>query len=184
AQQLGVAFNRARPHPLLPAAGRAGGEPQLDPLAKCDLVGDNVCTVVAALEQPAEFLAGVRQRAAKRLADALASDAVAQAPGIVPALIDATVTAIASFRHLALPNNKPRFARLAETHNIPTPARAPTPDDPLIPWPTGRPSTGSRAVPFLISAISFAHSTCAWRFVPMKECHFRLRLPVAGSRTS
>src|SRR5262249_46707311 len=43
---------------------------------------------------------------------------------------------------------------------------------------------GSRAVPFLIAAISFAHSTWAWRLVPAKECQRRLRLPVCGSRTS
>src|SRR5262249_48040690 len=39
------------------------------------------------------------------------------------------------------------------------------------------------ALPWAL-AIKRAHSTWAWRFVPMKECHRRLRLPVCGSRTS
>src|SRR5262245_13616922 len=43
---------------------------------------------------------------------------------------------------------------------------------------------GSIWVPFLISVSNRAHSTCASRFVPLKLCQRRLRLPLCGSRTS
>src|SRR5262249_38975127 len=43
---------------------------------------------------------------------------------------------------------------------------------------------GSTELPVFSSVSSRAHSTCASRFVPVKECQRRLRLPVDGSRTS
>jgi hypothetical protein len=84
AQQLGVPFNRPAPYSPLAAARGANGDPLFDPLPERDLVRCDMRAIVAALEQSAEFLAGVRQRAVKRLADSPAFDAVAQAPGISP----------------------------------------------------------------------------------------------------
>jgi hypothetical protein len=47
----------------------------------------------------------------------------------------------------------------------------------------GRANANDYAPP-LISEIRRAHSICASRFVPMKLCHLRRRLPVVGSRVS
>src|SRR5262249_43083450 len=43
---------------------------------------------------------------------------------------------------------------------------------------------GSTQLPVFSSVSSRAHSTCASRFVPVKECQRRLRLPVSASRIS
>ena len=63
AQQFGVAFEGAAPHLLLPASRRTGGDPLFCPLSERELAGIDVRAVVAALEQPAQLLARVQQRA-------------------------------------------------------------------------------------------------------------------------
>jgi hypothetical protein len=99
AEQLAVATQREAPHALLSPPRCADGDPLLDPLCERDLVGCDMRAVVGALEELAQLLASVGQRAMKRLRKALAVDAVAQAPGIFPAPI---YTAVARSRRLII----------------------------------------------------------------------------------
>jgi hypothetical protein len=105
AQELGIAFKRATiDEAALASRAFLGlpfqqGNPAVAPLRQRDLVGCHVLAGVARADQPAQFLPGLRCRAAKGLAEPLSIHAIAQPPSVLATRINAAVAACASFGH-------------------------------------------------------------------------------------
>src|SRR4051794_38699577 len=88
---------------LMPVLAILERNPALDPCGERELIRRDVCPVIRALEQPAQFDLRRLLRAVERLGVALAADAPAQPEAIGAALIYPAVAVIALAAHINPP---------------------------------------------------------------------------------